>query len=81
MNCGTGRRVVLSEAKNVSRRSRHGEKHIAIAAVHGMDYLMTWNCTHIANAIIFTAVKQICSEQGFTFPIICTPEELMGEKS
>jgi len=46
-----------------------------------MDYLMTWNCTHIANAIIFTAVKQICSEQGFTFPIICTPEELMGEKS
>ena len=55
--------------------------HIAIAAVHGMDYLMTWNCTHIANAIIFSAARHICLEQGFTFPIICTPEELMGEES
>jgi predicted nucleic acid-binding protein len=54
--------------------------HIAVAAVHGVDYLMTWNCTHIANAIIFNAVKQICLEQGFTFPIICTPEELIGEE-
>ena len=41
---------------------------------------MTWNCTHIANAIIFNRVKEICTDQGFTIPIICTPEELMGEE-
>jgi hypothetical protein len=68
-------------SKVILQKAATDAAHIAIAAVHGMDYLMTWNCTHIANAIIFTAVKQICSEQGFTFPIICTPEELMGEKS
>jgi hypothetical protein len=53
--------------------------HISVAAVHRMDYLMTWNCTHIANAIIFNVVNQVCLEQGFTCPIICTPEELLGE--
>ena len=55
--------------------------HIAVASVHGIDYLMTWNCAHIANATIFNAVKNICLKEGFSFPIICTPEELMGEEA
>jgi hypothetical protein len=52
--------------------------HIAIAAVHGMDFLLTWNCRHIANATIVEDVRQFCSEQGFPAPVICTPYELMG---
>ncbi len=51
--------------------------HIAISAVHGVNYLLTWNCTHINNASIKENVKTICEHQGFQFPIICTPEELM----
>jgi predicted nucleic acid-binding protein len=52
--------------------------HIAIAAVHGMHFLLTWNCTHIANAEMSVAIGKTCRECGFTSPVICTPEELMG---
>jgi len=52
--------------------------HIAIAAVHDMQFLMTWNCAHIANAEISPVVEKICKAHGFECPIICTPEELMG---
>jgi predicted nucleic acid-binding protein len=67
-------------SKVIPQKAATDAAHIAVAAVHGMDYLMTWNCTHIANAIIVNAVKQICLEQGFPFPIICTPEELIAEE-
>ena len=53
--------------------------HIAIATVHGMEYLMTWNCVHLANATIAKAVARICRQEGFEGPVICTPEELLGE--
>lgn len=52
--------------------------HIAISAVHKMDYLMTWNCRHIANGEIVKQVRQICERQGFRCPTICTPQELLG---
>lgn len=52
--------------------------HMAIASVHGMHFLLTWNCRHINNAEIYTHVGAICAAQGFPLPIICTPEELMG---
>jgi len=50
--------------------------HIAIATVHGMDFLLTWNCVHIANAVIAKAVANTCRQHGFECPFICTPEEL-----
>lgn len=53
--------------------------HIAIAAVHGMEFLMTWNCVHLANAVIAKAVAKVCGQHGFQCPVICTPEELLGE--
>ena len=52
--------------------------HIAIAAVHRMHFLLTWNCAHIANAEMFVAIGKVCQEHGFSCPVICTPEELMG---
>jgi len=52
--------------------------HIAIATVHGMDYLLTWNCKHIANAEMQTAVNRICRNAGYEPPVTCTPEELLG---
>ena len=53
--------------------------HIAIAAVHEMEFLMTWNCVHLANAVIAKAVAKVCGGYGFQCPVICTPEELLGE--
>ncbi len=50
--------------------------HIALAAVHGMDFLMTWNCTHIANAAIRRKIIKEIEANGYECPIICTPEEL-----
>lgn len=51
--------------------------HIALAAVHGMDYLLTWNCAHIANATMRPKIEAICRSNGFEPPVICTPLELM----
>lgn len=51
--------------------------HIAVAAVHGMEYLLTWNCVHIANALMRPKIESVCREYGYEPPIICTPQELM----
>ena len=51
--------------------------HIAVAAVHGMDFLLTWNCRHIANAAIVDNVRAVCTDAGYHAPVICTPFELM----
>jgi hypothetical protein len=53
--------------------------HIAIAAVHGMDFLLTWNCKHIANAEMRGLIEGVCRSKGYEPPITCTPEELLGE--
>jgi PIN domain len=53
--------------------------YIAAATVHGMDYLLTWNCKHIANAQIQGKLAEISLDFGYTLPILCTPNELMGE--
>jgi PIN domain len=53
--------------------------HIAISTVHGMDYLLTWNCRHIANATLRHDLATICESAGYEMPIICTPLELIEE--
>jgi predicted nucleic acid-binding protein len=53
--------------------------HIAVATVHRLDYLLTWNCKHIANAQIQSKLTEICLDFGYKLPTICTPYELMGE--
>lgn len=51
--------------------------HIAVAAVNGMDYLLAWNCKHIANAVTRPKIEAVCRDHGFEPPTICTPQELM----
>ncbi len=53
--------------------------HIAVAAVNGIEFFLTWNCTHIANAVIRPQIEIICRDYGYEPPIICTPQELMGD--
>ncbi len=52
--------------------------HVAVAAVHGVDYLLTWNCRHLDNAETKPVMRKICGECGYVVPEICTPQELMG---
>jgi hypothetical protein len=52
--------------------------HIAVAAVNGVAYLLTWNCTHIANATLRPRIEAICRQLGYEPPVICTPTELLG---
>ena len=53
--------------------------HISIAAVNGIDYLMTWNCKHLANAARRQKIEALVNHAGYACPVICTPEELMEE--
>jgi len=68
----------LINAKVIPAKAVIDAAHVAIAAVHGMNFLMTWNCAHIANAIMSQSIQDVCNSNGFSCPIICTPEELMG---
>jgi hypothetical protein len=52
--------------------------HIATAAMGGMDYLLTWNCTHIANPALWPRMERACAMRGLLVPVLCTPEQLMG---
>jgi hypothetical protein len=51
--------------------------HIAVATVHGVQFLLTWNCKHLANAQVSRRIQKICDKHGFEMPLICTPEELL----
>jgi len=64
--------------KIIPKKAGTDALHIALAAVHSMDFLLSWNCKHIANAAIVRAVEGVCRMRGFACPVICTPEELMG---
>ena len=55
--------------------------HVGIAAVNGIEYLLTWNLRHLANAVIRSKINEAVRNAGLVPPIICTPEELMEAKS
>jgi hypothetical protein len=54
--------------------------HVAVAAVHSVDFLLTWNCRHINNADTKPLIRSICALAGHTCPEICTPQELLPEE-
>jgi hypothetical protein len=51
--------------------------HIAIAAVNGIQFMLTWNCKHIANPSFRAGIERVCREMGYEAPVICTPQELL----
>jgi hypothetical protein len=62
----------------IPRKAERDAAHIAFATVYGCEYLLTWNCTHIANAELNRAIRRVVEQRGFDLPTLCTPEELMG---
>jgi predicted nucleic acid-binding protein len=63
----------------IAREAIEDALHVAVAAAHGMDYLLTWNCRHIANATMRNRIADVCALLGFEAPVICTPEELLED--
>ena len=68
----------LIEKGPIPEKAKVDALHIAVAASNGMDYLLTWNCKHIANAEMQIGIGKFCRAAGFEPPVICTPEELLG---
>ena len=62
---------------NLPPKASDDALHIAAATVYELDYLLTWNCKHIANAQIQKKLTQISLDAGYELPTICTPYELM----
>jgi hypothetical protein len=54
--------------------------HIGVAAVHGMGYLVTWNCRHIANAWMRSRIEEVIRDLSYEPPVLCTPEELLEDE-
>ena len=73
------------EARELARKLGHSgavpmgsetdAAHVAVASVHGMDFLLTWNCKHIANAFSMAKMAVLCAAAGWAMPTICTPEQ------
>jgi hypothetical protein len=62
----------------IPRKAAGDALHIAIATSYACEYLLTWNCQHIANAEFQRLARLVVRRRGFELPTICTPEELMG---
>ena len=69
--------AALVAGAGVPQKANEDALHIATAATNGIDYLLTWNCTHIANAVTIPRVNAICRSRGFEPPLIYTPQEFM----
>ena len=65
----------------IPREAAADALHIAVAAVDGIDYLLTWNCKHLANASFRVQIAALLEDAGHTCPVICTPEELMEDQA
>lgn len=69
----------LIAARAIPKSAELDAIHVAVATVSGMDFLLTWNCTHIANAALRSRIEEVCTAGGVRMPVICTPEELLEE--
>ena len=67
----------LLEAKAIPQDFREDALHVAVAVVNGIEYLLTWNYKHLANAGMRSKIEATCRELGYEAVVICTPEELM----
>ena len=69
----------IMESGLLPLRAARDAIHIDVSSVHGVEFLLTWNCKHIANAAIMKELRTIVANCGYEIPLICTPEELLGD--
>ena len=70
----------IFERLHVPDRAVGDALHLAYAMHYEVDYLLTWNCAHLANAVTLKALALFAQESGLWLPIVCTPEALMPER-
>lgn len=70
----------LLQAGALPAKAADDALHIAVAATKAIPFLLTWNCRHLANAVMRPVIEAVCKAKGFKAPIICTPEELLEAK-
>ncbi len=73
--------AALVEGVPLPRKAAADAAHIAVATYHRIDFLLTWNLAHIANAELRPRIEAVCRASGYSAPILCTPDELMGERA
>ena len=69
---------LIAKAIGLPKQATADAVHIATAACHGIEFLLTWNSTHIANAELRPMLEKVTRKSGYAPPILCTPDELMG---
>lgn len=70
-------RALTAAGTALPRKAEADALHIAIAAVHNVDYLLTWNCRHIDNPATKPIIRELCALHGYACPEICTPFEMV----
>jgi hypothetical protein len=53
--------------------------HLAVASYHRCDFLITWNCKHLANANKFGHIRRVNGLLGLLSPALVTPLEMLGD--
>lgn len=69
----------LIHSKAMAKEYPEDALHIAVAALNGIDFILTWNFAHINNAETKRKIETSVRYHGYECPVICTPEELMGD--
>jgi len=72
---------LLIAEKAIPERCPEDALHIAVAAANEIDVIVTWNLKHINNPFMERKICQTIESAGFKAPVICSPEELVGEES
>ena len=65
------------ESGAIPQEAAEDALHLGIAVTNGMEYLLTWNCRHLANARMRSQIDEVCERMGYKPIIICNPEELL----
>ena len=68
----------IQEALRLPARARFDALHVACAMHYEVDYLVSWNCAHLASARSIRLLADFCREQALWLPVICTPREMLG---
>jgi hypothetical protein len=68
----------LKERSGLPPTAERDAEHVAIAAVHRMEFLLSWNCAHLANVQTAPRIAEICRHEGYSPPFLCTPEQLLS---
>jgi hypothetical protein len=71
--------AVIIEKGQMPQKASDDALHLAISAAHEIDFLVTWNCKHLANAEMLGRIGDVLSAEGYRVPFVCTPDELMGD--